>query len=127
MSSNSFHNTARMSAAGSGKTYGICRDALLLAETGKRVLITTYTNRGAESVRREVRHQNDGVLHPLVIVKTWFTFLMSDMIKPYQRYLTGEIAGVNSFDFSKMYGYINYAKNGSKEKYITAEKNVRAN
>lgn len=116
-----------MSAAGSGKTFDICKDALLHAQNGERVLITTYTNRGAESVRREIRNQNDGVLHPLVVVKTWFTFLLSDMIKPYQRYLTGEVAGVKSIDFSKMYGYINRAKNGTKARYITSDKNVRAN
>lgn len=116
-----------MSAAGSGKTYDICKDALENARLGNRVLITTFTNRGAESVRREIKSQNDGVLHSLVVVKTWFTFIMSDMIKPYQRYLTGEIGGVKAYDYSQEYGFINYARKGSKKKYITAGKNVRSN
>lgn len=124
---NTSRNIAKMSAAGSGKTYDICKDALENARLGNRVLITTFTNRGAESVRREIKAQNEGVLHPLVVVKTWFTFILSDMIKPYQRYLTGEIGGVKAFDYSQEYGFINYARKGSKEKYITAGKNVRSN
>jgi len=111
-----------MSAAGSGKTYDICKEALEEARSGKRVLITTYTNRGAESVRKEIRSQNEGVLHPHVVVKTWFTFMMSDMIKPYQRYLTGEIGGVIAYDFSQTYGVINYGRTGTKEKYIKNKK-----
>lgn len=127
MLSTSSRNIVKMSAAGSGKTYDICKDALEKAKSGNRVLITTYTNRGAESVRKEIRLQNDGVLHPLAVVKTWFTFMMSDLIKPYQRYLTGEIGGVKAFDYSRTHGFINYGKTGEKKKYITDGKNVRAN
>lgn len=127
MSSVISRNMVKMSAAGSGKTFDICKEALDIAKAGNRVLITTYTNRGAESVRKEIRSQNDGVLHPLVVVKTWYVFMLSDMIKPYQRYLTGEIGGVKSFDYSQTYGFINYAKAGTKEKYIIGDKRVRSN
>lgn len=116
-----------MSAAGSGKTYDICNEALKIAQTGFRVLITTYTNRGAESIRKEIRKQNDGVLHPLIIVKTWYFFMISDMIKPYQRYITGEINGIKSYDYSPTHGSINFKKTGTKERYITSGKNVRGN
>ena len=117
----------KMSAAGSGKTYDICKDALEKATSGKRVLITTYTNRGAASVRKEIKALNNGVLHPIVVIKTWFSFLLSDMIKPYQRYLTGEIGGIKSIDYSQTYGFINYEKTGTKAKYILENKNVRSN
>ena len=116
-----------MSAAGSGKTYSICKEALDAARLGKRILITTYTNRGVDSVKNEIRKQNDGVLNPLIVIKTWFTFMMTDMIKPYQRYITGEISGIKTFDYSQTYGFVNYAKVGTKEKYITRGKNVRSN
>ena len=116
-----------MSAAGSGKTYDICKNALEQARSGKRVLITTYTNRGAESVRNEIRLQNDGVLHPLVIVKTWYVFMLSELIKPYQRYLTQRVGGVKGFDYSQSYGCINYAKAGTIRRYLTDSKNVRSN
>lgn len=124
---NTSRNVVKMSAAGSGKTYDICKDALERAQHGKRVLITTYTNRGANSVRNEIRKQNCGVLHSLIVVKTWYSFLMYELIKPYQRYLTGEIKGIKAFDYSQTYGFINYAKSGTKEKYITSQKNARSN
>lgn len=124
---NTSRNIAKMSAAGSGKTYDICKEALEVAKKGKKVLITTYTHRGEEAIKNELRKQNDGVVDQLVIIKTWYSFMMSDLIRPYQRYLTGEIAGVKSYDFSQTYGFINYAKNGTKEKYITNCKNVRSN
>lgn len=127
MSSIPSRNIAKMSAAGSGKTYDICKEALEEANSGRRVLITTYTNRGARSVKKEIQKQNDGVLHPLVIVKTWFAFLLSDLIKPYQRYLTQKIGGVNGYDFSQTYGHINYGNIGTKGRYITAGDNVRSN
>lgn len=127
MSLTSSRNIAKMSAAGSGKTYDICKNSLEKAKLGNRVLITTYTNRGAESIRKEIRSQNSGVTHPLVVVKTWLSFLMSDMIKPYQRYLTNEVGGIKSFDYSQAYGFINYAKVGTKRKYITSSKKVRSN
>lgn len=121
------HNIAKMSAAGSGKTHDVCKIALEATSRGRRVLITTYTNRGAESVRKEVRKQNAGVLHPMIEVKTWYTFMMSDLIKPYQRYLTRKINGIKTYDYSQSFGYINYRKTGTKERYITDGNNVRSN
>ena len=91
------------------------------------MLITTYTNRGAEAVRKEIKSQNCGVMHPLIAVKTWYSFMMSELIKPYQRFLTGEINGIKGFDYTQAYGHINYAKTGMKKRYITENKNVRSN
>ena len=78
-------NTIKISAAGSGKTYDICHDALNVVSNGcKKVLIVTYTNRGENAVETEIRKQNKGVLHPQIAIKTWYRFLLSDAIKPYQ-------------------------------------------
>ena len=43
-------NIVRLEAAGAGKTYGICRQALdeVAKNNNNRVLMVTYTNRGAE-------------------------------------------------------------------------------
>ncbi len=124
---NTSSNIAKISAAGSGKTYDICNDALAIVRNGKRVLITTYTNRGAESIRREIKKQNSGVLHPLVVVKTWFSFILSDLIRPYQKFLTGEINGIKAYDYTKTYGFTNFHKSYTRERYITKAGNVLSN
>ena len=63
-------NTIKISAAGSGKTYDICHDALNVVSNGcKKVLIVTYTNRGENAVETEIRKQNKGVLHPQIAIK----------------------------------------------------------
>ena len=127
MLSNISNNVAKVSAAGSGKTYGICKEALSIASTGDRVLITTYTNRGVEAIRKEIKAQNDGVVNPRVVVKTWFVFILSDMIKPYQKYLTHMVNGIKGLDYSQAYGHVNYISSTKKEKYITSANNVRSN
>ena len=121
------NNVAKVSAAGSGKTYGICKEALAIASTGDRVLITTYTNRGVEAIRKEIKAQNDGVVNPRVVVKSWFSFILSDMIKPYQNCLTHVVNGIRGYDYSQAYGYINYFSADKNEKYITNANMVRSN
>ena len=129
MSSSILNNKAKMSAAGSGKTWDICHEALeVVTHTGKRALIVTYTNRGAESVKNEIRKQNENVLHPQVIIKTWYRFLLSDLIKPYQTGLTGKrINHIKTVDFSEQFGQINFNKAGTYSRYINAGRNVRSN
>jgi len=129
MSSSILNNTAKMSAAGSGKTWDICHEALeVIKHTDKRALIVTYTNRGTESVKNELRKQNDNVLHPKVIIKTWYRFLLSDLIKPYQTGLTGKrINHIKTVDFSEQYGQINRNKAGTYLRYINTGRNVRSN
>ena len=114
------NNTIRLSAAGAGKTWGICHDALTIVSdplSSKRVLITTYTNKGVESIRKEIRKQNMGVLHDRIIVKSWFQFLLSELLRPYQTFIA-EINEITSFDFSHTYGYINRSPRGVKNRYI---------
>lgn len=129
MSSSILNNTAKMSAAGSGKTWDICHDALkAIKNNNKRVLILSFTNRSIESARNEIRKQNEGVLHPQVVVKTWYSFLLSDMIKPYQAGITGgRINHIKSVDFSEQFGQVNRNKAGTYPRYINSGRNVRSN
>ena len=123
-------NIIRISAAGSGKTYDICRDALeVVADSNRKVLIVTYTNRGQNAVETEIRKQNSGVLHPRIIIKTWFRFLLSDAIKPYQCYIIGDgsFNVIKSIDYSKTFGTVNYQRKGMKERYLTRSENVISN
>lgn len=79
------NNSVIFAAAGNGKTYGICVKAIeSLKEYKKEILILTYTNEGKSSIEKEYRKQNCGVIHERVIIKTWYSFIMSELIKPYQ-------------------------------------------
>lgn len=126
---NTSSNVVKISAAGAGKTWDICRDALETGRAGKRSLIVTYTNRGADSVKKEICKQNNGVLHEKVVVKTWFRFLLSDWIKPYQNYITGlrNVNKIKSIDYSEAYGIVNKFKAGTIRRYVTTGRNLRSN
>lgn len=78
-------NKVIFAAAGNGKTYNICRKAIRLSqETDRYILLVTYTNEGVRSIKKEYKKQNLGVIDGNVIIKTWYTFLLSELIKPYQ-------------------------------------------
>ena len=129
MLSNTSSNVVKISAAGAGKTWDICHEALEAGRAGKRSLIITYTNRGTDSIRKEICKQNNGVLHEKVFIKTWFRFLLSDWIKPYQNYITGpeNINIIKSIDFSEAYGIVNKFKTGTIGRYVTTGRNLKSN
>ena len=81
-------NDVIFAAAGNGKTYNICNEAIKLAsETNKLILLVSYTNEGVHSLEKEYRKQNFGVLDKNVIIKTWYSFLLSELIKGYGFYM----------------------------------------
>jgi len=78
-------NKVVFAAAGNGKTYSICKQAKNAVNTScKLVLLISYTNEGIRSLENEFRKQNDGVLDDRIVVKSWYSFLLSEFIKPYQ-------------------------------------------
>lgn len=79
------NNDVIFAAAGSGKTYSICSKAIsLAAETRKTILLVTYTNEGVHSLETEYKKQNFGIIDSNVKITTWYSFVLSDFIKPYQ-------------------------------------------
>lgn len=79
------NNQVIFAAAGNGKTYSLCSKAKAAVENGnKYVLLLSYTNEGIRSLENEYRKQNGGILDEKVIFKSWYSFLLSDFIKPYQ-------------------------------------------
>ncbi len=79
------NNDVIFAAAGNGKTYGICKEAIALAsKTDRYILLVTYTNEGVLSLGTEYRKQNCGVIDKNVKIRTWYSFVLSDLIKPYQ-------------------------------------------
>lgn len=121
-------NRVEMAVAGSGKTWGICEEVINKIDlNNKKVLLVTYTNKGIESLKNTYMKQNLGVLNEKVEFKTWFQFLMSEFIKPYQNFITGKINYIKGFDFSKEYGYINYKSRGNLNHYVNSDRNVLSN
>lgn len=121
-------NNVIMAAAGSGKTWGICNEVISkVSQTEKKVLIVTYTNKGVESINKEYQRQNYGVIDSNVVIKTWFEFLLSDLIKPYQRSILGKYNIINSIDFSSVYGKINYNKRRTAKHYINGNRDILSN
>lgn len=80
------NNKVIFAAAGNGKTYNICKSAIEFSKNNpnKNVLLVTYTNEGTNALIKEFKKQNCGVIESNVVIKTWFSFLLSDFIKPYQ-------------------------------------------
>ncbi|WP_100515029.1 UvrD-helicase domain-containing protein [Mycobacteroides abscessus] len=80
------NNRVILAAAGARKTESIIR---AIAESGsdRRILITTYTIENAAQISERIT-RNLGTIPRNVTVKTWFTFLLNDWIKPYQNFLT---------------------------------------
>lgn len=79
------NNKVVFAAAGNGKTYDLCRQAIKIAQTTKKeLLIVSYTNEGKNSIENEYRKQNNGVIDKNVVIKTWYSFVLSEFIKPYQ-------------------------------------------
>lgn len=52
------NNIVIMAAAGAGKTHDICKEVIENAKTtNKKILITTYTNKGIESIEKNIRNR----------------------------------------------------------------------
>jgi DNA helicase II / ATP-dependent DNA helicase PcrA len=89
-------NTAILAAAGSRKTECLVEAALGVA--GDRVLITTYTDEHQKHIVRRIE-QKVGVVPQHITIMGWFSFLITQCIKPYQRALTGQPFMVGGLNF----------------------------
>lgn len=73
-------NTLTLAVAGGRKTQGIA-DACSDAENGRRILVVSYTT--ANQAELKARLGKRAPLAAEVTVKGWFSFLLSDWIRPY--------------------------------------------
>lgn len=94
--SSSNDNIAILAAAGSRKTEQVVE--LALAVTDGRVLITTYTNENQRHIVGRIE-QKAGTLPSHITVMGWFSFLIAQCAKPYQRALTGEPLYIKGLNF----------------------------
>ena len=74
-------NKVIIAAAGSGKTTHIVNQAI--RNMDKHILITTFTDANTEEIKKKFS-QKCGCVPKNVSVKPWFTFLLSQCVRPYQ-------------------------------------------
>lgn len=85
MRSAQMNNQVIFAAAGNGKTYSICSQAKdAVGHGNKYVLLISYTNEGVHALESEYKKQNCGVLDEKIVIKSWYSVLLSEFIKPYQ-------------------------------------------
>lgn len=90
-------NRVIFAAAGNGKTYNICKEAKSKSKISKKsILLLSYTNEGVKSIKNEYAKQNKGVIDSNIVIKTWYNFLLTDLIKPYQCLLNLKTKHYNS-------------------------------
>lgn len=81
------NNKIIVAAAGSGKTTYIVKEAL--KNTPQKTLIVTYTNKNHEEIEKKIIELH-GYIPNHIIVKSWYTFLLTDLIRPYQSFVYEE-------------------------------------
>lgn len=83
-----------LASAGAGKSQRIAKEALKRAASGGRVLLLTYTINNQLELLRHICRLNRVQPHNIT-VKGWFSFLLEDMVRPYQRCVVPErISGI---------------------------------
>lgn len=76
-------NKVIIASAGAGKSTFLVNEALKTATSGKRILITTFTEACRDEINVKIIKEN-GCVPPNLYVITWFSFLIKHWIKPYQ-------------------------------------------
>jgi superfamily I DNA/RNA helicase len=76
-------NKVIIASAGAGKSTFVVSEALKAATSGKRILITTFTEACRDEINVKIIKEN-GCVPPNLYVITWFSFLIKHWIKPYQ-------------------------------------------
>jgi DNA helicase II / ATP-dependent DNA helicase PcrA len=103
-----------IASAGAGKTHRIAKEACELTKDHKRILIITYTR----SNQREIEHKCHtfgGAKQGKIEVKGWYSFLLEDVIRPYQKIFFDK--RIESIHFNSS----NPHKRGNSNVYGTAE------
>lgn len=107
----SANNVVVIAAAGSAKTQSIIDQ--VMANRDRRALITTFTVENLAQIKGRLALANGGVVPEHVTCLTWFSFVVNQGIRPYQRAVFGEVNYVGSFNF---YG---------KKSFYTAQKDPK--
>jgi DNA helicase-2/ATP-dependent DNA helicase PcrA len=86
-------NKIIFASAGAGKTTEIVIDALAMRP--RRAAITTFTLKNVDEIRRKLIETN-GCVPPEITIYPWYTFVLHEMVRPYQGHVHAErVAGVH--------------------------------
>lgn len=91
-------NRLIIASAGAGKTQTIVDDAVERSRAGQKVLILTYTENNQTELVHRLGQGGGKMQH--IHVKGWFSFLLEDMIRPYQQCILSERVSGTIFDES---------------------------
>lgn len=73
-----------IACAGAGKSTILVNHAMGHAKEGRKVLLVTYTISNQQELSKKIHAENKGVMPDEIIIKGWFSFLLEDLIRPYQ-------------------------------------------
>lgn len=114
-------NRVIIAAAGSRKTTQLVEEALAAGD--KRILVTTFTNENLNQLSRYFV-QKHGCVPSNVVLLSWFTFLLQDCARPYQRSLTPG-PRVRSILFDDPPDAVRYVRKVEPGRYyLTANKDI---
>jgi len=77
-------NRVLIASAGAGKTSRIVKDALSV-DRSSRVLITTFTRNNVAEITSKIQNEV-GIVPANITVMPWFTFILRELVRPYQNY-----------------------------------------
>ena len=77
------NNKLILASAGAGKTTLISKSAIKKSKCKKSILILTYTRSNQKELKQKIVKLNK-TLPSNVKIKGWFSFLLEEMIRPYQ-------------------------------------------
>lgn len=107
------NNLAILAAAGSRKTEYVVDAALAVSEG--RVLITTYTNENQRQIIQRIE-QKVGAVPRYISIVGWFSFLITQCAKPYQRARVGTPLLINGLNF--IGGRSRFAKKSENQYFL---------
>ncbi|WP_082851043.1 UvrD-helicase domain-containing protein [Sulfitobacter sp. HI0023] len=111
-----------IACAGAGKSERIINEAISNYRQKKRSLILTYTDCNQKQIIKRISKAL-GAVPGEIAVKGWFTFLLEDMIRPYQSHiLENRVAGLN-FNETDPHKRSGYTIKGRSEKHSSGKYN----
>jgi len=115
-------NEFKLACAGAGKTTSLVEDALAAARENRPVLIVTYTRNNQAEILDKIKSKNT-TIPDNIKVKGWFTFLLEDIIRPYQTCFFSERVEGIIFNTTDPHRRNNRAIPGRKET-VDGNKNI---